>query len=240
MSGPNAPRQVDAPRPDIRPRMPKPRPADTASFPALLSENDAEIDEAFHAAPFESDGVLGRQLSAQSTGVEAAPHVAEHLEQAAGLPQEAPTNTETEMPASSEQHGSPSMGAPSGGAGARAAATMGARQVDQKPSSSAVLPQVAPQLSPRETRVMAPPSPVRTAAPMAPNRMNANPVFVALHAVEQGCVVYARAGRMSATERENLRHSVRALLAQYGLSSEGIWIDGVEAISGVGADQWPR
>ncbi|MFZ2031072.1 MAG: hypothetical protein WAU68_12230 [Vitreimonas sp.] len=41
---------------------------------------------------------------------------------------------------------------------------------------------------------------------------------------------------MSATERQNLRHSVRALLAEHGLSSEGIWIDGADAITDSGEE----
>ena len=62
-------------------------------------------------------------------------------------------------------------------------------------------------------------------------------IFVAIHAVEQGCAIYARAGRMSATEREYLRHSVRALLAEYGLSAERICIDGADVVGEVGGDQ---
>jgi len=65
-------------------------------------------------------------------------------------------------------------------------------------------------------------------------------MFVAIHAVEQSCVVYARTGRMSATERDNLRQSVRALLAEYGLSGDRVCIDGVDAVAEVGVDQWQQ
>jgi len=68
-----------------------------------------------------------------------------------------------------------------------------------------------------------------------PRAAHTSTLFVAIHALEHGRVVYARAGRMGATERETLRKSIHALLAEHGLSADSICIDGADA---VGDNRW--
>lgn len=233
MTGPSAPRNVDTPRP-VRQRLPQAHPPETQPFPALIT-GDQPGDSAFNATPFERDGVLGRPVFTP-------PADAPPVQRAAVVTSDAP----------------PSLHQARRLEGPEAALATGMRREaamqSQQPNSSDPTPvaisavirtsediaSYAPQSNISTPRGSATDSEragqARPASRSAANKANVNPIFVAIRALEQGCVVYARAGRMSATERQNLRHSVRALLAEHGLSSEGIWIDGADAITDSGEE----
>lgn len=58
-----------------------------------------------------------------------------------------------------------------------------------------------------------------------------NSILVVLQATQSGMRVFARVGRMEPTEREALRHAVAALLAEHGISHDGIAFAGDPAKS---------
>jgi hypothetical protein len=66
----------------------------------------------------------------------------------------------------------------------------------------------------------------------------ANAICVAVHAIDNGLAVYARVGRMNATEREQLRQAVRRLLAEHGVSEVNLVIDGETITEAAGTEQW--
>ncbi len=238
MTGPTAPRHVDAPRQDVQPRASKPRTAETAAFPSLLADEPRDDDNPLRATPFEQNGVLGRRVPASLVALEKARSTdrtpAEQSASTAGEPAAAERDEAFEA---RSNRASPSIPANAARAGPPNIAQ--ATQDEAKPAPRAMLATEPVQVVRRVTRTIATPAPPRMPARNAPNRSAANTIFVAIHAVEQGCAVYARAGRMSATDRENLRQSMRALLAEHGLSAEHIRIDGDDFVE-MGGDQWQR
>jgi hypothetical protein len=239
VTGPNAPRHVDAPRPMSRPRTPKARTAEAPHFPSLLADETAEADKALNATPFESGGVLGRREPAP-TNAGPSPTIVHDGDTGshallattpAGMPQAAEVDQGREQTRSATGR---AVAINTNTAAGLHAYTEG------KSSPGAVQPSAMPPTATRAVRATSLTSSPRATSRPPINKNSVNTIFVAIHAVEQGCAIYARVGRMNATEREQLRHSVSGLLAEYGLSAESINIDGVDAVTGVGGDQWPR
>jgi hypothetical protein len=241
MTGPIPPRHLDAPPLDIPPRQPKRREVDTPRFPALLAEDAPTEGNALRAISFEGSGVFGRPPAAPQAETRAARSCGIDVDATLAAPAPSSPSEAVRPLASGDKHRptSISVGALSV-INDEHTATATLREHEQA-SSVFAPPAASATRTPRRISPASTESCASNAAPRAAPRRNAsNTIFVAIHAVEQGCIVYARAGRMSATERENLRQSVRALLAEHGLTADSICIDGESAVAGVGGDLWLR
>ena len=238
MTGAAPPRHIERRLSEAHTRSPRPQDNTGADFPSLLDRLSHDDDAATSAGPFDGSGVLGRRerahdapavatsaptplapaqqesLSERAIECEAAAHkLTDAAETAIHLP-DIPTSRPPLTPTSKS-------------------ARCGDVRVSNAAAATSPMAKSTPDV---ERRSGATPSPQLTQRP--PPRTHANAIFVAIHALQQSCAIYARTGRMSATERENLRNSIRALLAEHGLSIDAIAIDGEYSNAESGWDRW--